>query len=105
MASQPNATLEMAAELHRQGKLAEAAHQCETVLGSEPRNSQALNLLGVIRGFQGQFDDAVDCFSRAVALNPRSAQAHRNLALTYVRLGQHEAAGETYRKILALQSG
>jgi protein O-GlcNAc transferase len=99
------ATLAAAAELHRQGKLAEAASQCESVLGAEPRNAQALNLLGVIRGFQGQYDAAVDCFLRAVDLNPRSAQALRNLALTYVRLGRHEAAVEIYRRMLGLNGG
>jgi predicted O-linked N-acetylglucosamine transferase (SPINDLY family) len=95
----------MAATLHQQGKLTEAVEHCESVLGAEPRNVQAWNLLGVIRGFQGQFAAAVDCFARAVALDPRSVQAHRNLALTYVRLGRHDAAVDSYRAILALQSG
>jgi protein O-GlcNAc transferase len=96
--------LGLAIDSYRQGKLADAVAQCEKLLRSQPRNFDAVHLLGVVRGFQGQLDQAADCFTRAVGLNPGSAEAFRNLGITQAKLGQFEGAVASYRQALALKA-
>jgi len=66
-----------------------------------PGTAQAWYRLGNVREEQGRDIDAVDCFEKAVALDPRHAQAWNNLGGARQRLGQPTEADAYRRSILA----
>ena len=69
--------------LHRSGDLVTAASLYEMILGRDPEQVDALQLLGVLRQQQGQFTRAVELCEKAVALRPGEASNHLNLAEAY----------------------
>ena len=75
-----HATLESARALHRQGRLAEAMPLYREVLTLEPRNVEALQLLGVALASMGDFERATVLLSAAAQLAPHSAAIQANLA-------------------------
>lgn len=50
----------------------------------------------------GQYDLAVDDFSRAVNMAPKYADAYNNRASAYVRLGENQRAVENYNEAIRL---
>jgi tetratricopeptide (TPR) repeat protein len=62
-------------------------------LQKNPENGPANNSMGVILLRMNRHEDAIACFRKAVAANPRYDQAHRNLAKTYFVLARRESAG------------
>ncbi len=62
------------------GQLDAAVQLANSILQIQPNNGNAINLLGVIFARQGKKDQALDYFRRLVALNPKSHDAHANLA-------------------------
>ena len=86
------AKLQQAVALHQQGQLARAKPLYEAVLKLDPRQADALHLLGVI-GLQTQ-DHALAArlIAKAIAIAPRNAAYHSNLGLAQKGLGQLDAA-------------
>jgi len=53
-------------------------------------------MLGVIYHEQGKFNRAVECFEKALAINPQYTEALLSLAVTYNDLGQYDKAQTLY---------
>lgn len=81
-----------AAEDHRAGRRAEAESGCREVLADEPRNADALHLLGVLMHELGRFTEARHCYRQLLALAPERAETHYNLGLVERELGQWDDA-------------
>jgi len=64
----------------------------ERVLALDPEDPVALNNLGLQHVSLGRLDEAVELFTRAVALSEPSAVAHLNLVMTRARQGDLAAA-------------
>src|ERR1700694_4953315 len=62
------------------GELGRAEEKLWTVLSSDPNQSEALTLLGIIRGRQKRYAEAEALLRRVLQLDPKSVAAHRNLA-------------------------
>jgi Flp pilus assembly protein TadD len=73
--------LQTALQHHQRGDLKKAELLYLRILKTDPRNSDALNLLGVIAYQAGKGDEAVDLISRAIAINPHIPDYHNNLGL------------------------
>ena len=58
--------------------------------------------LGIAQGMTGSALEAVESLQKAVALEPRFADAHYNLGLTLDNLKRHEEATESFHKATAL---
>jgi Flp pilus assembly protein TadD len=71
----PMQTIEQAKALHRMGRIAEAEAVYRSVLARNPREFDALHLLGLIRYQQGRPSEAHALLSQAIKLRPRSPQA------------------------------
>src|SRR5262249_46607780 len=74
----------LAARYYRKGdadNLARAQEQYTLSLQDTPDNPEALNGLGLIAQKQGKVDDAINYFKKAVAINPRYADAFNNLGV------------------------
>ena len=76
----PVAHLRAAANHFSAQRLAEARAEANAALALAPRSADALNLLGLIEHAAGNVAAARSALERAVAANPRYANAWMNLA-------------------------
>ncbi len=60
------------------------------------------NLLGVCYFKKEMYTEAIECFTRAVDLNPTSAMDYANLGVNYSRLGRDEEAKQFFTLALTL---
>jgi tetratricopeptide (TPR) repeat protein len=87
---------------HQQdGRLSQAASIYQQILLSEPGNTDALHLSGLIALQTGQLDTAVELISLAISIKP-SGPMYYNLGLVLQTQGKLNAAVENYRKVIAI---
>lgn len=87
---------------HEAGRLQQAEQQYRQVLQADPRNADALHLLGVLALQCGQPQLAVQYISAAIRLSGNQAAYHANLAEGLRGLGQLDDARRSYEQALAL---
>ena len=75
----------------------------QAALIADPTNHMASNELGVLLARNSRHAEARAAFEHSVAAHP-TAEAWRNLALTYEQLGEMDAAYQAAQKTLALRS-
>jgi tetratricopeptide (TPR) repeat protein len=80
-----------------------ATASCTSALELDSDLVEALVTLGLIDVGRGRLEDAVEEFERALALDPHSADAHRELARAYHALGETEKALATCRRAIELR--
>ena len=91
--------------LHQQGKLDGAQFQYEKVLKADPKNFDALHLLGVIAHQRQNHAAAIELLDRAIQQNPRSALAHLNRGNTLKEMGNLKQAIANYKQAVAIHPG
>jgi adenylate cyclase len=64
----------------------------ERALALDPKDSNALNWLGIANSFVGNHQKAVEIFRRCVEVDPLIAACRSNLAMGYLSLGRLDAA-------------
>lgn len=84
------------------GQLDAAEKTLWTVLSSNPNASEALTLLGIVRGRQKRYAEAEALFRRVLQLDPKSLVAHRNLAEALIAQNKPDAALEEYEEVVKL---
>ncbi|RZT04086.1 Predicted methyltransferase, contains TPR repeat [Duganella sp. CF402] len=94
--------LQHAVELHQQGRLEPAQALYRQVLELNPRQFDALHLLGVIARQQGDFNAAIELISRALDLDNAQATAHCNLGVALLDAGRVDEALASHERALAL---
>src|SRR3954451_8485124 len=92
-----------AVELHRAGRLEEAARAYESVLGREPGNANAMAMLGTVWAQRQQYDRAIELLEQAIAIDPRHAAARMNLAGTLELRGRHREAAFQWEALAQMQ--
>ncbi|HEY2933388.1 MAG TPA: tetratricopeptide repeat protein [Acidobacteriota bacterium] len=92
-----------AADLLQAGKIDEAERELSALLRASPRNAQALNLLGIVRGEQSRFEEAEKFFRRALQADPRLAGAAVNLGYLYRRTQRSEDALSAFARADRIQ--
>jgi predicted TPR repeat methyltransferase len=80
--------LQQAVELHQQGRLEPAQALYRQVLELDPRQFDALHLLGVIARQQGDAAAAIALIARAIAVDDAQANAHCNLGVALLDAGR-----------------
>jgi tetratricopeptide (TPR) repeat protein len=95
-------TYNLARQRHFSGHSAEAEVLCNRVLAEQPRNANAMHLLGLIFIQTCRPDLALDWISRAIAIAP-TAEFYFNQGLVYFTLGRHDEAVQAYQNALTLQ--
>ncbi len=83
--------------------LADADHWMMLAVQMNQSDPEGWYGLGRIRYSQQRFQDAADCFQRALVLSPRSVKAENNLGLAYEGLNRTADAAAAYRKAIAWQ--
>ena len=84
------------------GNLEEAERSLWTLLSTDPGNSEALTLLGIIRGRQKRYPEAEALLRRVIQLEPASLIAHRNLASALIAQNRPEEAIAEYEQVAKL---
>jgi tetratricopeptide (TPR) repeat protein len=83
---------------------AEAGRQaCERAVSLDNKLSAGHLCLGIVYNGTGQYEEAARELRDALAMDPRSDDAYRELARAYEGLGRLEAAEQTYQKAIALR--
>ncbi len=95
-------SLQLAAELHGAGKLAEAEREYRKVLAVQPQNAEALHGLGVLAYQAGRVDVAVEWMQSAVHIDPDTGAYWTNLTEALRVLGRLDDAIEAGRHAVAL---
>ncbi len=88
---------------HQRGELSQAAQIYRQIVAADPKNAEALHLLGVVCLQLGQPRQAADWIERAVALQPGTSAYHANLGEVYRILGQLQQAEACFRLALRLE--
>ena len=88
---------------HQAGRLQEAEHAYRQVLQVDPKNPDALHLLGVIASQVGKNEIAVDLIDKALAINPNFAEALSNRGNALQELKRYEDALASYDKALSIK--
>ncbi len=94
-----------AVQHHEAGNLKKAERLYKNVLKANPRNSVALNLLGVLNYQGGRHSKAIQLLGKAVAISPDYAFAHFNLGNVYKYRGKLLDAEAAFKKVVALTPG
>jgi len=102
-AAQVHAKLLEGVALQQAGQLEEAREVYRQVLKHDPRNFDALHLLGVIAAQEKDFAESVKLIGRAITINPSNATAHYNRGIAFDELRQYDAAIAAYDKAIKLK--
>lgn len=88
---------------HQAGRLDDAERMYQQVLELDPRQADALHLLGVVAEQRGRPDEAAALIRKAIAVNGKVATFHSNLGNALHSCGRLDEAAAAYRKALALR--
>jgi tetratricopeptide (TPR) repeat protein len=94
--------LGQALALHQAGKRPQAEAIYRQMLSANPRDANALRLLGVLQFESGQTAAALELISRAIAISPNVADYHFSLAGILQAIGQHDGATASYRRAVEI---
>jgi tetratricopeptide (TPR) repeat protein len=95
-------TLTLAWQYHRYGSLEQAEQLYRQVLQTDPRNADALHLLGALAAQAGRHELAIQYMEQAVSVAPH-AVFHNNVGFSYEALRRLPEAEKHYRQALRLQ--
>jgi predicted TPR repeat methyltransferase len=98
-----DSSMQRALAHHQAGRLAEASAIYRETLLSEPRNADALRLLGVIARQEGRIDQAVELIGRSIQIEPKRAEAHHNFGDALRSQGKLDEAVAAYAKAVELR--
>ncbi len=96
------AALQAALAAHEAGDLDAAARGYAAILRREPRNADALHLLGVLSHQRGDHAAALERIGQAIAINSDAAVFHFNLGNVLAALGRTGSALEAFARATRL---
>jgi len=93
--------LARARQLHRARRTSEAESIYRQLIGAHPADHGALSSLGVLLAESGRFDEAIEVFRRAVAIDPNPAYLTQ-LGVICRLAGQLDASAEAFGRVLEI---
>ena len=84
------------------GQYGEARLYLQKVLQLDPAHMKALHQLGLIQGFEGDFDASLETLMSLSQKYPANTDILYDLAMTQMMLGMSDEACDNIRKILKL---
>jgi tetratricopeptide (TPR) repeat protein len=96
--------LQDALDMHRRGAVADAAARYSQILKFEPKNVDALCLLGLAYGELKRLPEAVDLLRKAVKLAPKHAPAHNFLGAALKEIGRTDEALASFDRAISHQT-
>ncbi|MEG3619965.1 tetratricopeptide repeat protein [Magnetovibrio sp. PR-2] len=95
-------SLNGAVQHHRAGQLHEAEQLYRQVLQADPRQPDALYLLGLLAFQSGQHASSVELLTKAIAITPERSEVHCVLGKAYTALHDFEHAQAAFGKAISL---
>lgn len=92
-------------ELHRERRYAEAASMFQRAAEERPNDLQPLILLGSARANAGQHREAVEVFSRAIALDPSGQVLYLYRGESLAAMGDGAGARRDFEVVLEMTGG
>ena len=89
-------------ELHRAGRIDDAARVYRDILATQPGHVDALAHLGIVHQQRGDYAKAAELLDRAVQKSPKSPAFWSNFGVVLVALGRFEEAIAAYRRAVEL---
>ena len=87
---------------HRRGEIAQAEALYKFILARQPRNPDALHLLGMAAHQGGRHMEALSLIQQALQVNNGVAEYHDHLGVVLIALGRHEEAITALRHTLGM---
>lgn len=97
--------LQQALRQHQAGRLDEAERGYRSVIRIDPRQPDALHLLGIVQQQRGDATSAVGYIRRAIRENPHAAVFHSNLAAAHKARGELNEARACLEEAVRLDPG
>jgi len=97
-----NEEMRRATYFHKNGQLDQAEEIYKNVLISEPQQSDAQYLLGIISLNKGNYEVAIKLIDKAIIIDPTKAHYYNDCAQAYTALNNTENAIDYYKKAIAL---
>jgi tetratricopeptide (TPR) repeat protein len=94
-----------AAELTRNGKLAEALAEWKSAVEADPEDEAARNGLALGLARNGNYDEAVLSFRKATELNPKFVEAYYNWGELLAQMGKRDEAIKQWQKAVEVTPG
>jgi len=91
-----------AVQAHQSGRLPEAEALYRKIISDNPKNFDALHMLGVLCSNTGKLRDADKCFQAALSIDSGFAPCHVNYGFFLVSQRRHSEAIEKFDKATAL---
>jgi tetratricopeptide (TPR) repeat protein len=98
------ADLAKARELHKAGRIHEAEPAYRRILDDDPRNAEALHLLGLAAHQSGRHEEAAAFIHDALRIEPDNGKYHLNLGCAELALGRLMTAEASFRRALEIDS-
>lgn len=96
--------MQLALQQYASGRLSDAERSCRQVLAAQPRQADALHLLGVLAHGAGYTADAIGLVEQAIASDPTAAAYRSNLGVFLTALGRFGPATRACRDAIALDA-
>ncbi len=97
-----NEQMHMVLSLYNQGDYHQVLAQTNALLKLYPNSDILYNIFGAANIALQQFHSAVECYKKAISINPSNIDAHNNLGLALQGKGDLDAAIESYKKVLKI---
>lgn len=94
--------LQQSVQCMQNGNLELAEDYAKKALGVDRKNFDALNILGSIKGLQGQIAESIDLLVAATEIKKNDFGLQFNLAKAYIDLGRYEESLPHHRKAISL---
>ena len=95
--------LEIALQHHQSGNLQQAEAMYRQVLAQQPRNADALHLLGVLAHQVKQSEIAIEYINQAIQIDPRNPNFYNSLGEANRALGNLDRSISSYKQAIQIQ--
>ena len=95
--------LDRAFSSYNNADMSEAERLCRRVLAEAPCQVDALQLLGLVLGQQGQYVEAVEFLRQAIAQKSDNSMLHNNLGMTLYHMENNEEAISEFQRAIELR--
>ena len=95
-------TFQLGFQLRCDGRYGEARQAFQKVLQVDPNHVDAMHQMGLIQGFEGDFDGSLETLESLSKRNPHNLNLRYDLAMTQMMLGLIDEACAGFKYILAI---
>lgn len=90
-------------QLRCEGRYAEARSALQEVLATEPNHPDATWQIGLVQGFEGDFEGSIETLRNLVKAHPNHVNGRFDLAMTLMMMGYSEEACVEFHEVLRLE--